>query len=148
MPIAGMIQAFQYICALSRAQGPWRSVTRSERLSCITLWFSIVSIIVFNAKKNPYPFPTLRERGSERCESAGGLGRQDFGEDENTSTITAHLYTPARISFHDFVRASCIPHEARVIWDMSLLIVPSAERVVIRSGKHVQCLIESVNNEE
>ncbi|KAL8650891.1 MAG: hypothetical protein Q9210_003554 [Variospora velana] len=35
-------------------------------------------------------------------------------------------------------------NEARVIRDISLLIVPSAESLVIRGDKHLRCLIESV----
>jgi len=36
-------------------------------------------------------------------------------------------------------------NEARVIRDISLLIVPSAESLAIRGDKHLRCLIESVN---
>ncbi|KAL9027219.1 MAG: hypothetical protein Q9196_004232 [Gyalolechia fulgens] len=38
-------------------------------------------------------------------------------------------------------------NEARVIRDITLLIVPSAESLAIRGDKHLRCLIESVNEE-
>src|SRR5258708_1359090 len=38
-----------------------------------------------------------------------------------------------------------LPPVGRVIRDISLLIVPSAESLAIRGDKHLRCLIESVN---
>ena len=47
--------------------------------------------------------------------------------------------------FEETCEALRTRNEARVIRDISLLIVPSAERLAIRGDKHLRCLIESVN---
>lgn len=47
--------------------------------------------------------------------------------------------------FEDTCEMIRIKNEARVIRDISLLIVPSAETLGIRGAKNLMCLIESVN---
>ena len=78
------------------------------------------------------------------------LGISDASKDTCRNLLETQQSVPGDTMFRDdLFEETCEAlrnrNEARVIRDISLLIVPSAESLAIRGDRHLRCLIESVN---
>jgi len=83
------------------------------------------------------------------------VGENEEGVTEESKDLCRSLLgmkqtAPEDSMFHDdFFEDTCEMiqnrNEAKVIQDISRLIVPSAQSFAIRGAKHLKCLIESVN---
>ncbi|EXJ79029.1 hypothetical protein A1O3_08530 [Capronia epimyces CBS 606.96] len=78
------------------------------------------------------------------------LGISDASKITCQNLLETQQSVPGDTMFHDdLFEETCEAirnrNEARVIRDISLLVVPSTESLAIRGDKHLRCLIESVN---